>query len=100
MPLPNDDDEQENYRFPSQEELDDADARPDTEDADFIRCPRCKKNCHSETVSCPHCKHYLMEDQRNRKPLWFVITAYVVAITLGLPTLLGAAWIIWQWWQH
>ena len=93
MPVHDDDDDSPDlFRHSrSHSHDDDADEHEMTSPDDFstVKCTRCRKLIFEDTEYCPYCKHYQLEDERNRKPLWFVLTAILcIAMLSGVVTLL------------
>lgn len=82
-------------------DLDDPDVR-DLAPDDFatIRCTHCRKLILEDSIRCPYCKEWQTGAKRNRKPLWFVITAIVCILVIGgyaILALLGhLPWMVWR----
>ena len=87
-----DDDEPDLFRHSPSDSRDDyADEHEMTSPDDFttVKCTRCGKLIFEDTECCPYCRHYQPEDERNRKPMWFVLTAIVcIAMLSGVVALL------------
>jgi hypothetical protein len=77
----------------------DADEHEMTAPDDFstVPCTRCKKLIFEDTEYCPHCKHYQLDNERNRKPLWFILTAILCIVMLsGIVALMLSGKIQWR----
>ncbi len=48
-----------------------------------VRCTRCRKLIFEDSVSCPYCKTIQLEDHRNKRPLWWIITVLLCIGVLG-----------------
>jgi uncharacterized OB-fold protein len=76
MPAFEDDDELDSDSWDAVDDGPDvADIVPD--ELTTVRCTSCKKYIFEDSVRCPYCKHLQLEDERNRKPRWLVLTAIV-----------------------
>ena len=58
------------------DEGDDLDASDD-EDEPTVPCPYCRRPIHEEAERCPHCEHYISEEDAPpaRKPWWILVGA-------------------------
>lgn len=90
MPAFNDDDEY-GTEHDSWDAVDDgpdvADIVPD--ELTTVRCTNCRKLIFEDCVRCPYCKHLQLEDERNRKPRWFVLTTILSVFLVG-------SYLLWQ----
>jgi len=59
-------------------------AMPPYDDDETVRCIRCRKFIFEGSVRCPYCGHYQVEDERNRKPMWFIVTVIAVIVCILL----------------
>ena len=84
---PHDDDSIDNYAF--------EDYQNSPDDVETVRCTRCKKHILEDSERCPYCGHYQLADERNRKPLWFVVTVVVCVILCAL--IIGGIMSIYPW---
>ena len=53
------------------------------DDAETVRCTRCGKYILEDSECCPYCRHYQLADERNRKPLWLILTAILCIFLIG-----------------
>ena len=57
--------------FDDDDEVADCDADDETSS---VACPNCRQAVYEDAEQCPHCGHYLSdEDRTGRKPLWIII---------------------------
>lgn len=86
-------------RSRNQSRDEDADEHEMTAPDDFstVPCTRCRKLIFEDTERCPYCKHYQLEEERNRKPLWFTLTAIILFICFsGVLALLLIGKLLWH----
>jgi hypothetical protein len=103
MPVFDDDDDSQNaYGYGNSRDDHDswdvAHERPDDivpDELDTVRCGNCRKMIFEDSVRCPYCKHLQLEDERNRKPLWFVIT-----VVLCILAMTGVVYTIYSYAEH
>jgi hypothetical protein len=60
--------------------------RDDGDELGMIDCPNCREEVYEETERCPHCGHYLTqeEDTPGRQPWWIIVGAVAcLAVALG-----------------
>jgi hypothetical protein len=95
-----DDDPPDLFRQSSDASRDDApdeDEMTAPDDFATVRCTRCRKLIFEDAEQCPYCKHWQAEDERSRKPLWFILTAILcIAMLSGLGALLLLGRISWR----
>lgn len=91
MPIHDDDDDIQPYKFPRPEDHDSIDEDPDTRDVqeemqsvDFAQCPQCHKYFYAEAFRCPRCGHLMTETPWTKKPLWYVLTVGVAIVLIVL----------------
>lgn len=79
-----------NRSYDDDEEYDDEDWGEDYGDSDSdddgndtVPCPYCRRLIHEDSQRCPHCGHYISEEDASpRKPLWIVVGALLCLFCL------------------
>lgn len=62
---------------------DSVDLGDDSEDDVLDPCPRCKRAVYHDAERCPHCGHYLNDEDEHAtrlQPKWVIVTAAVCLI--------------------
>lgn len=73
------------------EDPDPRDFTPD--DCTTVRCTFCGKFIFDDADQCPYCKHWQLQEERIRKPHWFVVTVIICVAALALGgTIVWALW--------
>jgi hypothetical protein len=54
--------------------------------SDTVPCPYCEADIYEDAVQCPHCGHYLSDEDSppSRKPPWVMITVIVCLVLVGM----------------
>jgi uncharacterized OB-fold protein len=60
------------FRVPDDEDPDERDLA--VQERESIKCRTCGKWYLEDAPRCPYCKDWPVEDETERKPLWFVLT--------------------------
>jgi hypothetical protein len=60
---------------------DDRDLVPD--EMTTVRCAHCRKLIFENLVRCPYCRQLQLEEPRERKPAWFVLTVIFCVLAVG-----------------
>lgn len=71
---------------------DDWDDEPgDDDDEPTIPCPYCSEEIHEDSPRCPHCEHYLPDEDvpSSRKPVWIIAGALLCLLAIYF----GNQWI-------
>ncbi len=57
------------------DDLDDPEYDDEDDDEPTISCPFCREEVHEDAQRCPHCEHYLSEEDAPSasKPWWIVV---------------------------
>lgn len=52
----------------------------ESDDADTIPCPYCRKQIYEDAVRCPYCENYISSEEvqrSNAKPWWLIIGVFI-----------------------
>ena len=82
-----DEDVSDDRERPDSSDMDDPDDVGDDagdDDSETVPCPHCRKPVYEAAERCPHCGHYLSEEDAPRRYPWWLVAGVLVLIAIIL----------------